>query len=324
MTGRHLTYYHRPRVLTPNQARARHRGGHPYTVLVGDPESPCVALTIGEGGRAIRLAILDPTDKHNEVISGSLLPLDDPPRRLLNGLTDRRGGQIVSYSLPPNALAVLTIGSAKRSRRHASSWEQVLLHGDYSEFDYYQDLIDLAERLPAVLERLEGLAWTDLESDLDARLRAVVTDRRLDERVDFLKGRYREWAPISADEVKAVLKDTDRRWRVEKTEKARVLTADVPGGRIEAVILTNCPAAPVTARFQPGHGILLTVDLCGVRGTWGDTDPRPDPGPGPYRGWLPPFTPPDTQTFVELVAVLLDGMDALVREFIERPFELPT
>jgi len=324
MINRRLTYYHRPRVLTANQARARHRAGHLYTVLVGDPESPRFALTIGEGGRAIRLAILDPTDMHNEVISGSLLPLRDPPRQLLNHLTDHRGERVVSYSLPTNALAIRAMGTATHSRQHAGSWEQVLLDGDYSEFNDCQDLIDLGERLPALLERLEGLAWTDLESDLNARMGAIVTDLHLEERVDRLKGRYREWAPISADEVRAVLKDTGRRWRVEKTEKARVLTADVPGGRIKAMILTKYPATPAEAKFQPGHGALLAVDFHGVRGTWGDTDPRPDPSPGPYRGWLPPFTPPDKQTFAELVAILLEGMDTLVYEFTKRPFELPT
>lgn len=98
----------------------------------------------------------------------------------------------------------------------------------------------------------------------------------------------------------------------------------MPGGRIEAMILTKYPATPVTAKFQLGHGVLLAVNFRGVRAGWGDTDPRPDPGPGPYRGWLPPFTPPDRQTFAELVAILLDGTDALVHDLTERPFHLPT
>ena len=322
MTGEQLTYYLRPRVLTANQARARHRAGHRYAVLVGDPESPRVALTIGEGGRAIRLALLDPTDKHNEVMSGSLRRLDDPPRLLLDGLTDHRGDQTVHYSLRPHALAVRAIATTG-SRRHASSSEAVLIDGGYSEFGDWQGIIDLAERLPALLERLEGLAWIDLTADLDARMRSVVTDRRLDERIGLLKSRYREWAPISADEVTAVLKDTGFRWRVERTEKARVLAIDVPGGRLEAMILTKYPAMPPATKFQPGHAILLTADLGGVGSTWTDTDPRPDPGPGPYRSWLPPLTPPNKQTFAELTAILLDGMDALVHEFTERPFELP-
>ncbi|PZS26649.1 MAG: hypothetical protein DLM58_20315 [Pseudonocardiales bacterium] len=322
MTGDELTYDLGSQVLTAKQARARHRAGQWYTVLVGDPEAPRVELTIHEGGRWIRLAVFDPADKHNEVMSGTLLSLADPPRLLLDGLTDLRGDRPVSYSLPLNALAVRTIAAAG-SQHHASSWEPVLLDGDHSEFGDRQGLIDLAERLPALLGRLEGLAWTDLTADVDARMCSVVTGRRLDERVGLLKRSYRESAPISADEVATVLKDTGRNWRVEKTEKARVLAVDVPGGRIEAMILTKYPAAPAATKFQPGHAILLTANFGGVGGTWTDTDPRPDPGPGPYRSWLPPLSPPDKQTFAELTAILLDGLDALVRNFTERPFELP-